>query len=457
MKTAILATVLLITLLPRAYGQSGSINNTLGTDGQFTIMENSQTLFLLNRLNMTLNIDLALEDNLWLPHTSSITKGVIFKGGDPFMHNYQGPSSQGENTFLGRKAGSFLLLGANIQSSSNTGIGSNALSSIAYGFHNTALGSYSLSSTRDATHNTALGAFCLHNDVAGSSNTAVGSSSMRNNLDGNFNTAVGTQSMYTNTGNENTALGYLSLYYNGTGSSNTAVGNMSLNSNSTGSYNTGLGNRSLYAATGNFNTAVGHNAGSTITDGHNLTCLGVDAAPTTDAARDQITLGNIYVTTLRCNATTITSLSDSRDKKNIRDLPLGLNFISKLKPRLFNWDKREWYKNNVSDGSKMKASPTAGFIAQELDQAQKKQHAEWLNLVLKDNPEKIEATPGNLLPIMVKAIQELKIDNEALRSELDLLRKAMAEEVRKEVRTALQRAATQADDKLPRFSLSLKQ
>ena len=57
----------------------------------------------------------------------------------------------------------------------------------------------------------------------------------------------------------------------------------------------------------------------------------------------------------------------------------------------------------------MQETPTAGFIAQELDEAQTTANTEWLNLVLKDNPEKWEATPGNLLPIMVKAIQELKL------------------------------------------------
>ena len=87
-------------------------------------------------------------------------------------------------------------------------------------------------------------------------------------------------------------------------------------------------------------------------------------------ANDQITLGNGFVTSLRCNVQTITSLSDMRDKKNIKELSLGLDFITKLKPRQFNWDKREWYDNNISDGSKMKEAPTAGFIAQELDDAQ---------------------------------------------------------------------------------------
>jgi len=87
----------------------------------------------------------------------------------------------------------------------------------------------------------------------------------------------------------------------------------------------------------------------------------------------------------------------------------------KLKPRKFNWDKREWYENNISDGSKVKEEPTAGFIAQELDEVQTDENAEWLKLVLKTNPEKIEATYGNLLPIIVKAIQDLKNENDELK------------------------------------------
>ena len=111
-----------------------------------------------------------------------------------------------------------------------------------------------------------------------------------------------------------------------------------------------------------------------------------------------------------------------RDKKNIKDLSLGLDFITKLKPRMFNWDKREWYENNISDGSKMKEAPTAGFIAQELDEAQTTENAQWLNLVLKDNPEKWEATPGNLLPVIVKAVQELKTENDDIKVESEKLK-----------------------------------
>jgi hypothetical protein len=202
-------------------------------------------------------------------------------------------------------------------------------------------------------------------------------------------------------------------------SENTGIGFSSLTNLTTGYCNTAVGWRSLTSiTTGHHNSALGLQSGSNINTGSNLTCLGYNAHPTSGSATNQITLGNNYVTSLRCNVTTITSLSDARDKKNIKNLNLGLDFLMNVKPRLFNWDRREWYDDNVSDGSKIQETPTAGFVAQELDEVQKTQNAEWLNLVLKDNPEKLEATPGNLLPIMVKAIQELKIENDELKEKL---------------------------------------
>jgi hypothetical protein len=245
------------------------------------------------------------------------------------------------------------------------------------------------------------------------------------------NTFLGVNSgNFTMTGNDNIALGYQSLFINTSGYYNTAVGNFSLNSSNTGYYNTAVGTLSLFANnTGFHNTAVGTSSGSGITSGSNLTCLGYNAEPTTVSATNQITLGNNQVTSLRCNVQTITSLSDVRDKKNITDLSLGLDFIMKVKPRLFNWDKREWYENNLSDGSKMKEAPTAGFIAQELDEVQTTENAVWLDLVLKDNPEKLEATYGNLLPVIVKAIQELKSENDMLKERLSKFEQLVSDRI----------------------------
>ncbi len=447
-----------------------NITNTLGTSGIFKIKDGSTDYLTLSQSTGQINILKTLQ----LVNTTSSTTGVLYKGADRFLHNYGS-----DNTFLGIFSGNFTMTGGgntvmgvsafsfNTSGSLNTAIGRSSLNSNSTGFYNTALGSYSLYFNQTGWNNTAVGMNSLYYNN-GSSNTAVGSNSLYTNNTGTENTALGMQSLlwndwgsyntalgfkalYWNNGNYNTAVGRNSLFSNSSGTENTAVGYHSLYSNTINSGNTAVGYNSLYTntgwqntavghhslnsnTTGNYNTAVGYNAGSTVTTGLNLTLIGIDANPTSGTANDQVTLGNGFVSSLRCNVQTITSLSDMRDKKNIKELTLGLDFITKLKPRQFNWDKREWYDNNVSDGRKMKEAPTAGFIAQELDDAQTTQNAEWLNLVLKDNPEKWEATPGNLLPIMVKAIQELKTENDELKGKLakfEEMQSLMAVEIEK--------------------------
>ena len=161
---------------------------------------------------------------------------------------------------------------------------------------------------------------------------------------------------------------------------------------------------------------------NSVTTGRNLTLIGYNSQPSSIDSYNQVTLGDGWVSSLRCNVQSISSLSDARDKDNISDLSIGLDFLMKLKPRQFNWDRREWYENGFSDGSKMQSTLSAGFIAQELEEVQENLHAEWLNLVLKDNPDRLEATQGNLIPVLVKAIQEQQKQIEDLKKEIFVLK-----------------------------------
>lgn len=247
--------------------------------------------------------------------------------------------------------------------------------------------------------NTFVGLDAGNFTLTGSFNSAFGASSLTSNTSGHRNSAFGTSALQSNTtGYENSAFGEIALYANTEGHSNSALGESALTQNSTG----------------NNNSAFGYYAGQTVTTGSNLTLIGYNAQPSSGSTTNEMTLGS-GISTLRCGTTSITSTSDARDKKNIKDLQLGIDFLMKLKPRIFNWDRREWYDKNTSDGSKMQKTPTAGFIAQELDTVQMSSNAEWLNLVLKSNPNKLEATAGNLLPIIVKAIQDLKKENDQLK------------------------------------------
>ena len=483
---------LVLTLTSMAFAaamaQTGSINNTVGSGGSFTIKDGSTTFFTVSQANGFAG----LTKSLSLPVTAAdSTLGVIYKGNQRFIHDYQASGTTGLNTFFGVNAGNFTMSGVGSQASYNTGVGRTTLSAITTGSWNSALGYGSLAANTSGYSNSALGYYALGANTTGHENSAFGYAALTANTTGYYNSAFGYvalgvnttgtnndafgyYSLYANTtGNSNAAFGVYSLYYNTTGASNaafglasllknttgnsnssfgvsalfsnttgsdnvavgrdamsanttggqnTAMGRKALYTNSTGFQNTAVGDSALYGNTGNYNTAIGFNAGSQVTSGANLTLIGIDANPSSGTATNEITLGNSYVSTLRCNTQTISSLSDARDKRNIRDLPLGLDFLMTVKPRLFNWDRREWYKDGKPDGSKMKEEPTAGFIAQELDTAQMNAQAEWLNLVLKTNPERLEATSGNLLPVVVKAIQELKAENNSLRTENNLLK-----------------------------------
>ena len=160
---------------------------------------------------------------------------------------------------------------------------------------------------------------------------------------------------------------------------------------------------------GTNNTIVGAQAGDSITTGYNNGCFGYDAEPSSGTSTSQITLGNSAISSLRCNQTSISSLSDARDKTEVVDLPVGLDFIDKVRPVKFKWQRRE---PDANDGK-----IRAGFIAQELQEVQK--DSDYLDLIHDDNPDKLEAKQGNLIPVMVQAIKELSAKVKELESKLN--------------------------------------
>jgi hypothetical protein len=146
--------------------------------------------------------------------------------------------------------------------------------------------------------------------------------------------------------------------------------------------------------------------------GCNVVVIGSSASSSSSSVCNEITFGNASITTIRAAVTTITALSDERDKTDIIALPVGLDFVNALKPVKFTWQMRE--ENEVKDGTS-----EAGFIAQDLQKAQQDFDVEdYLGLVYDENPEKLEASPGKLIPVLVKAIQELSAKNEALEARI---------------------------------------
>jgi hypothetical protein len=105
--------------------------------------------------------------------------------------------------------------------------------------------------------------------------------------------------------------------------------------------------------------------------------------------------GTIYAT-----STSISGISDISLKTNIRDLEKGLTDILKLKPRKFDWKNGDGI-NNI------------GFIAQEIEKVFPELISEYK---YNEYTTKKSLKMGDLIPSLVKAIQELKQEIDTLKN-----------------------------------------
>jgi len=279
---------------------------------------------------------------------------------------------------------------------------------------NTAVGKESLYSFTTQGENTAVGYEALRGVAGGVSNTGIGYRAITAINGGTFNTGTGWSTLLRlTTGSSNTAYGQQSGSFLTTGGQNVCVGDSAGAGMSTASQCVAVGSATLSNINGNDNTAVGWNAaapGSAQT-WTNTTSIGSNAQPT---ASNQVTLGNTSVATLRCQVTTITAISDERDKYDIGKLG------DILPESFFDEDIAAVYRWSMRDGTDRGDAVHAGVIAQNLKDIQSRHGMEILNLVNESNPDQMEATPGNLL---IPAVVELK----RLRSRVSILESQVAQ------------------------------
>ncbi|MBE2217576.1 MAG: tail fiber domain-containing protein [Ignavibacteria bacterium] len=256
------------------------------------------------------------------------------------------------------------------------------------------------------TNNLFLGINAGNFTMTGLGNLVIGNNALDNNTTGIYNTSLGVQSLTDNTtGDNNTALGYQTLAGNISGDNNTAGGHLSLSSNTSGVGNTAFGFRSLLGnTTGTNNIAIGINAGSTITTGSNNIAIGNGTNVPTGTSSNQVRIGNTSITYAGIQvAWTITS--DMRLKQNIKNSDLGLGFICKLRPVSYI---------RLNDESQ---STEYGFISQEVDDLLKEVSPEKTGMISVDNENTYSLRYNDLIAPMVKAIQELKAENDKLKNE----------------------------------------
>lgn len=293
-----------------------------------------------------------------------------------------------------------------------------------------AIGENALSTGTEGVGTIAIGGYSQEAASAGSFNTSVGYQTLRSSL-----------SFYPNSGlytaTHCTAVGYTAMYgiapsnYDNV-AFNTAVGFETLY-NAGGQYNTAIGTRALKGATtepgfskGNFNTALGAHALYDVLGSNNMgqynNCTGV-GYETFVTGNNQVQLGNLNTTTYAFGA--VQNRSDIRDKADVRDTVLGLDFINMLRPVDFKWDYRESYIVTTTnedgtttttrvppDGSKKRGRYHHGLIAQEVKQVLESTGVDfggYQDHAVGGGQDVLTIGYDELIAPMIKAIQQLTI------------------------------------------------
>ena len=305
-----------------------------------------------------------------------------------------------------------------------------------------------LKTNTTGARNHAFGHQALELNTTGSNNVAFGYAALEHNTTANNNIAVGYKALETNTtGFQNIGIGSFAMDALTTACCNVGVGHAALTSATTGGYNTGVGQSALGSlTTGETNSALGIQALASVTTGLNNTGCGTDAgfSVTTgsnnlllghDAGRssspsgnitigsDTICLGDNGINDLFCADTSISS-SDARDKTDINNFNVGLEWIKALRPVTYRWDKRTWYGTDeqpygTPDGSKKRQRLHIGFLAQEMLAVEKANgygNTKDDSLITINNCDEMSygIKYERLVPILVNAIKELSAKVTAL-------------------------------------------
>jgi len=228
----------------------------------------------------------------------------------------------------------------------------------------------------------------------------------------------------------NTAVGNGALSINTTGAYNTALGYQALQANTTSSYSTAVGNNALINSTGQGNTALGQNAGNTTTSGANNIFVGAGNQASSSLDSSCIVIGTsiagkggstgfispngggVYQGN---NSSTWSTTSDQRLKKNIVTNTDGLDKITGIQVRNFEYRLPE----EVTELDKSCAVNITGLqlgpIAQELAQVLP-------DCVKTESTGVMSVDSSNVLWHLVTAVQQLNALITAQATEIQTLK-----------------------------------
>jgi len=355
-------------------------------------------------------------------------------------------AASGNTTATGVTAVGYQALFSNTTANGGTAVGYQAgytQTNVNSSYPNTCVGYQANYSNITGLAVTAIGSYALHANLQ-SNNTAVGHSALRVTTSGENNTAVGSFAAYSNTTDSGiVAVGHQALYSNTTGSGeshNVAVGRQAMYYNATGWYSVGVGYRALYNmnATGS-NTGIGYKAGQNTTSGSGNTFIGYETGKVCTTGSANIHLGygtstssagaanEIVISTNSdtgkgnqtgfiapgfgscyqgSNSSSWATTSDRRLKKNITDNTEGLDKITQIRVRNFEYRLPEEVDAELKSTDAVQVTGVQlGVIAQELQEV-------CSDCVKEESTGVLRVDSDNVFWHMVNAIKDLKALND---------------------------------------------
>ena len=216
--------------------------------------------------------------------------------------------------------------------------------------------------------------------------------------------------------------------------------------------NVAIGNLAGYELTiAKYNTLLGYYAGTNITTGDNNICIGMDAGKTGSpggnitTADNTMVLGDENISASHIQ-TDWTVASDKRDKTDVSNLTLGLEFINKLTPVTYKWDKRSKYIDKdedfgdidkervevdlntiVPDGTHKEDWLDIGFLAQDVETIEnsyghKISDNTNLTFSISSDGKQYGTQYTKFIPILTKAVQELSAKIDTMQEEINNLK-----------------------------------
>ena len=376
-------------------------------------------------------------DTLTISGAGSVQGLTVGRGAGAVATNTAvGASALAANTSGAFNTATNTALFSNTSGSYNTAVGHSAGYATTTGSLNSFFGMNAGVSNTAGAQNAFFGQSAGNGNTTGSYNVAVGRESLLSNTTASSNTAVGHQAGYTNTtGTSLVAMGKTALYNNTTGTYNTAIGapdsggQSTMGTNSTGAYNTAIGSGALSLnTTGGGSVAVGYKAGNTTTTGAYNVFIGPNTVASGVGTNQEVIIGSnggAAVTGKGANtgffnangggvyqgnnSSTWSTTSDQRLKKNIVDNTVGLDAITSIRVRNFEYRLPEEVDAELKPTDAIKKTGVQlGVIAQELQEVLPE-------CVKQESTGVLSVDTDNLVWYLVNSIQELK-------AEIDLLK-----------------------------------